>query len=107
MPFMRHGLARQQRAPDAQELVGDGVADGVVEEQAVALELDRPPPVTTLIKSRPSEMRSSVPPCARRRRGLQAGTHGDQEAQPFGQGASPEATTQLSSQERPVGSRTP
>ena len=69
LPFMRHGLARQQRAPDAQELVGDGVADGVVEEQAVALELDRPPPVTTLIKSRPSEMRSSVPPCARRRRG--------------------------------------
>ena len=80
------GLAGQQRAPDAQELVGDGVAGGVVEEQAVALELDR-----VAAGDHVDQQPAVRDPVERRRhaRGhggrLQARADGDQEAQPLGQ----------------------
>ena len=95
-------------APDGQELVRHLVALVMVEEHAVALEFDR-----VAAGDHVDQQPAVGDPVERRghaRRGgrlLQAGPHGDEEAQPLGQGARAEAITQESSQDRPVGSSTP
>ena len=81
-----HRLARHQPAPDLQELAGDGIAGGVVEEDAVALELDRVAAgddVDEQAAARDPVQRRRHP---RRHRGLlQPRPHGHEEAQALGQ----------------------
>ena len=103
-----HRLAGKQRLVHVEEFVGDGIALVMRQEDAVALVLDRiaagddvdqQPAVGNPVEGRRHPRRDG--------RRLKPRADGDEKAQLLVSGARAEATTQLSSQERPVGSSTP
>ena len=81
-----HRLARHQPAPDLQELAGDGIARGMVEEDAVALELDRVAAGDDIDQKAPARDAVQRRRHAGRYRGLlQPGAHGHEETHALGQ----------------------
>jgi len=101
-------LARQQVAVDAEELGCDGIALVVSRKTPSPLLSTGSPPVTTLINRRPPDSRSSVAVMRAARVGESSpGRTATRKRSLSVSGTSAEATSQESSQERPVGNRTP
>ena len=108
LAFDIDGLARQQIAVDIEKLARHRIALVMIKEDAVALVLDGIAAGDD-VDQQPS-IRYPVERCGHARGDawrLQAGPHRHEIAQPLGQGRDAEATTQESSQLRPVGNSTP